>query len=189
MSSFPAVSAFKVTLLDGGQRPSLFTMQLVFPESVDVGGRAGETSRFHIKMAEIPPAIMNPIIVKFGGREVKYATTRQYQPITVTIINDEQFTVRKGLQDWFDQMNDPKLNTTTRYANIAGAGVDSYASRASIVQYSKAGNISKIYTLNDLFPTNIGAIQLSWDNESAIGEYTCEFQYQDWELTTDNGLV
>lgn len=182
--AFPAIQSFKNAMIDGGQRPSLFQMELTtFPTALLGTDRIAP---FFIKIAEIPPAIMNPIVVKYAGREVKYATQRQYQPITVTIINDEGFRIRRWLELWFDYMNDPELNTATFVSNLTGVsapglrGGASYAGTGEIIQYSKTGAKLRAYKLQDMFPSNIGSIQLSWDNEAAIGEYTCEFQYQYW---------
>lgn len=187
--AFPAINDFKRHLLDGGQRPSLFQMELRFPIGIFGGAQGQNVSRFHIRIAEIPPALMNPIVVKYAGREVKYATQRQYQPITVTLLNDEGFTVRRGLELWFNSMNLPEGNVAQRTSNRAGDLTASYATTADIIQYSKTGAPIRTYKLVDIFPSNIGAIQLSWDNEAAIGEYTCEFQYQYWSVAGEDDYV
>jgi hypothetical protein len=48
----------------------------------------------------------------------------------------------------------------------------------------------KTYTFFDIFPTNVSAIDLSYDSADSIEEYTVEFQVQYWEpgaYTRDSG--
>ena len=41
-------------------------------------------------------------------------------------------------------------------------------------------DITKSYKFYDIFPTNISAIDLSYDSSDAIEEFTVEFQVQYW---------
>ena len=45
------------------------------------------------------------------------------------------------------------------------------------------------YEFQNAFPTNIAQIDLSYDNNNTVAEYTVEFQYDWWEVdggTTGN---
>ena len=46
------------------------------------------------------------------------------------------------------------------------------------------GNTIKSYTLRGLFPTGIGAIDLNYDEQAAVEEFTVEFRYQYFESNT-----
>ena len=39
------------------------------------------------------------------------------------------------------------------------------------------------------FPTNIAQIDLSYDNNNTIAEYTVEFQYDWWEANKSDGSI
>jgi hypothetical protein len=51
----------------------------------------------------------------------------------------------------------------------------------SVAQLDKAGNEVKVYNFRGTFPTNLSAIELSYDSTDAIEEFTVELQVQYWE--------
>ena len=48
---------------------------------------------------------------------------------------------------------------------------------------SNASNTTKTYDFRGLWPSNIGAIDVSYETENAIQEFTVELQVQYWEST------
>jgi hypothetical protein len=61
----------------------------------------------------------------------------------------------------------------------ADNGIES-STNSSIVNGSAITPL-KTYTFFDIFPTNVSAIDLSYDSSDTIEEYTVEFQVQYWE--------
>jgi hypothetical protein len=53
-----------------------------------------------------------------------------------------------------------------------------------VEQLNKAGAVTKRYDIRGTFPTNISQIELSYDTENAIEEFTVELQVQYWESGT-----
>jgi len=73
------VAGFKAALTQGGLRPNQFQVQLAFPSYARVGGGANfasTRSTFLVSVAEIPGQTVNPAIVQYRGREVKFAGDR-----------------------------------------------------------------------------------------------------------------
>ena len=54
---------FRSRLADGGARPSLFEMELRWPQTVTSGVDAAKASRFMVKMAELPQSTVGHIEV------------------------------------------------------------------------------------------------------------------------------
>lgn len=180
--AFPNITEFKHQLLDGGARPSLFEMTIDFPPrlaALDMVAPAQNKTRFHCRVSEIPGTQHTPITIKFAGREVKYAGQRVYNNITITVLNDEAFTVRRGLEAWFEAINTRESNRS----NLPSPTSFGYAGTGTVYQYNKNGVKVRGYKLIDLFPVTLAAIPLDWSNDGAIEEYTCEFAYQYWEPT------
>lgn len=181
--AFPSINEFKEQLLDGGARPSLFEMTLDFPAGLlgtaaaVVAGPAAFKTRFHCRISEIPGNQHNPISLKFAGREIKYAGQRTFNNLSLTIINDEAFTVRRGLEAWFEAMNTRESNKSKLSSPTFGG----YAGTGTVRQYSKKGDLIRGYRFVDLFPVTLAPIALDWSNDGAIEDYTCEFAYQYWE--------
>lgn len=180
--AFPSITDFKEKLVDGGARPSLFEMQLTFPVALSALAGPQTTAaqdmvRFHCKIAEIPGTAQNPIIIKYAGREIKYSGQRIFNNLIITIINDEGFKVRRGIEAWMESMN-------TRESNIslltAATGIAGYGGTGIVNQYTKRGEVTRSYKFIDLFPVTLAPIPLDWQNDAVVEEYTCEFAYQYW---------
>lgn len=179
--AFPNLSTFKEAMRDGGARPSLFEMTVVWPSTlVALSTDAALNVPFHCRMAELPGTSVNPLTVKYAGREIKYAAARVYANMQITILNDEGFKVRKGLERWFESMNTRDTNQSL-LTTSTGVGADSYGGTGEVWQYSKTGSKVRGYRLVEMFPVNLSPIALDWSNDAAIEEYTCEFAYQYWE--------
>lgn len=179
--AFPSINDFKSRLLDGGARPSMFQMFIEPPFSLADRGFV-DTLSFQCRVSEIPGTSVNPIIVKYAGREIKYAGQRTFTNLSVTILNDEAFTVRDRIEWWFELINSRENNDAATLTSHAGSMASSYGSTATVKQYSKLGGEPiKQYRFIDIFPVTMAAIPLDWSNDAAIEEYTVEFAYQYWE--------
>lgn len=175
---FPSITQFKENLLDGGARPSLFRMSIKWPSALTGQKTAEELLQFHCRISEIPGTSVNPITVKYAGREIKYAGQRVFNNLTVTILNDESFTVRKSLEAWFEGINTRETNISTLTTSLTNAV--GYSGTGTVTQYKKDGTATRSYEFVDMFPVNLSPIALDWTNDGAIEDYTCEFAYQYW---------
>lgn len=178
------LSQFKNTLNDGGARPSLFEMEVSLPTAVRALPGANEGSnlfRFHCKVSQIPGQTLGVVEVPYFGRKLKFAGDRTFANLTVTIINDENFTVRKILERWQTTLG---LHTQpiSALTSPAGANVESYGGEGLVTQFGKTGNRLRRYKFYGMFPTNLAEIPLDWNTTDTIEEYTCEFAYQWWEV-------
>lgn len=181
------INTFKQNLSDGGARPSLFEMEITFPLfSISTPAVTGAMSsmRFHCRIAEIPGTSINPVIFKYAGREVKYAGQRVYPNLNVTIINDESFTVRKGLESWMNVINSRDANRSRLPGSTRGVlgliGQSGYYGTGLVKQFGKTGTVVRSYQFEDMFPVNLAPISLDWSNDTAIEDYTVELAYQSW---------
>lgn len=167
------VNDFKAKLRGGGARPNLFYVELTTPLA-DVDG---ELASFMVKGAALPASIITEIAVPFRGRQLKIAGDRTFETWTVTVINDTGFEIRNAMERWMNSINSHQENT-------GATDPDSYQSDLAVSQLDKDGSVLKKYFFRGCFPTNIGAIELSYDTENAIEEFTVEFQVQYWESET-----
>lgn len=150
----------------GGARPSLFRVQ--------VGGAGGRIA-FQCFAASLPESTVTTLTPSYFGRQIKIAGTRIFADWSVQIYNDEDFVTRRNLEDW---SNSIQLRRATG-GGVALPGV--YRQDATVTQFNKTGGVSAIYTFRNLWPTNIGPIDLSWDNGDQIEQYTVAWAYDYWE--------
>lgn len=173
------VSDFRGQLVGGGARPNLFRVNLNAPA---YAGFPSEKMAFMCKGAQLPEATIGVIETNYFGRVVKFAGDRTFAEWTVTIINDEDFLVRDAMERWMDGIDTHTRAGTKRGAATSNPG--SYVSDGLVEQFSKEGEVIKTYTFTNLFPTNIAAIDLAWETNDTIEEYTVTLQYDFYTSNT-----
>ena len=180
------ISMFKSALVGGGARPNLFEVELTNLPG-DITWNA-ENFRYMCKAASLPAQNIAAIDVPFRGRIFKVAGDRTIDTWTVTIINDEGFALRNAFEEWTELI--------ARLSNNLGATDPSeYMTNAKVFQLGRGSTSSskdstgetnvvlKEYEFIDIFPTNVSAIDVSYDTGDTIEEFTVEFQVQSISVT------
>jgi len=168
------INDFAGALKDGGARSSLFQVQITNP----INGVADIQVPFMCRAAQLPGSTVGTIPVSYFGRQVKLAGNRTFEPWTPTIINDEDFAIRNAMEQWSNAINTMQGNIS----NTGGSSPALYKSNAQVTQYSKSGDILRIYDFVGIYPSDISAIDLGWDQES-IEEFSVTFQYDYWQVS------
>ena len=178
------VNQFRGQLAGDGARPNLFEVRVNFPSFAQNAGVAAQKSTFMVKTAALPGSTVGMVTVPYFGREVKVAGNRTFADWSVTIINDEDFSIRNAMESWVRGINDNTTNLRSARARTSNQyGVD-----AQVIQYGKDGRQLKQYRFVGMFPTDVAQIDLDWGSNDAIEEYTVNFAFQYWE-TTDRGVA
>lgn len=164
------VDDFKSKLTGGGARANMFKVLCNFP-----GYAQGnvELTSFLCKGAQIPSSVIAPITVPFRGRQLQIAGDRTFEPLTLTVINDVEFGVRNAFERWMNGINEHENNTGL-------SDPTEYQADLVVQQLAKDGRITKSYDFLGCFPTNLSTIDLSYDSENTIEEFTVELQVQYW---------
>jgi T4-like virus tail tube protein gp19 len=168
------INEFRAQLIGDGARPNLFQVNLTYPSYVN--GDMREIS-FMAKAAQLPGSTVGTANLFYFGREMKFAGNRTFPDWTITIVNDENFTVRNSFEEWLDYINSHSLNVR----DLASATPLSYTTDATVTQYSKTGDPIKAYNFVGMFPTDVSPIDLDWGTNDSIEEFTVTFAYQYWE--------
>lgn len=169
-----SVDDFKAQLKGGGARPNLFRVTVNFPGYA--GGNA-ETTSFMIKAAQLPGSNVASVDVPFRGRVLRVAGERTFDPWTVTVINDTDFAVRDAMERWSNGINSHSANTGL--VNPA-----EYQADMIVEQLDKDETVIKRYDFRGAFPTVVSPIELAYDANDQIEEFTVEFAIQYWESNT-----
>lgn len=170
------ISDFKRNLAGGGARTNLYEVEIEFPA---YAGGASETRKgtFLIKAASLPPSVLGVIEVGFRGRKLKIAGDRTFEEWSVTVINDISFDIRDALERWSNGINQNE-------SNVGMDNPEDYMTFAVVYQLNRKGERVKAYLLKDLWPSNVGMIQLNQDDENTIEEFEVTFQYSEWVSNT-----
>ena len=168
------ITDFKSKLSGGGARPNLFEVVLSFPAAAPADANVLDKSRFLVKTAALPASNISPIEVPFRGRTLKIAGDRTFDTWTITVINDTDFAIRSAFENWMNVIN--KVSDNTGQTNPATYQADAY-----VYQLDRDGSTLRAYHFYDIFPTNLSAIDLSYDSGGDIEQFTAEMQVQWWE--------
>lgn len=168
------VDDFKAKLIGGGARPNLFRVTVNFPAYA--GGNT-ELASFLVKGAQLPGSTIAQIDVPYRGRQLKIAGDRTFENWTITVLNDAVMDVRNAFERWMNGMNE-------HTENVGISTPTDYQADMIIDQLDKADDVTKSYTIRGAFPVNVAAIDLSFDSNDAIEEFTVELAYQYWESGT-----
>ena len=177
MSITSNVSSF-LSKVSQGVRPNMFEVSIQFPD----GAQADDTEivTYMCKSAALPSSNVGVIEVPFRGRTVKIAGDRTFDNWSATFINDKDFKTRSYFEKWLEQINSHQANT---------AGIidpTQYGRTVTVKQLEKddstGGEVVRSYKLWYAFPTSASAIDLAYDSNDQIEEFSIEFQYSYWTV-------
>jgi len=167
-----SITAFK-SAFKGGARNSLYRVQIEFPDIVSTEG-LHDNFQFYCKGMQIPGVSNGTIEAWFQGRSIKMAGDRQFQPISLNIVNDVDWKVRTAFERWSVLINSMQLNKgATLLAD--------YAATMTVEQLNRDGAVVAKYTFVDAWPQDIASIELGHDQIDQIEEFTVTMEYQWWE--------
>ena len=180
-----AITDFKSNLAQGGARPSLFTVELLFPSQIK--NVPSKKSKFFVKGASIPASTVGSFDVFYNGKAIKVAGDRTFETWETTIINDEDFSIRIALEQWMDLIADHRLNIRRKLNKNEGENAN-YKQRIKLTQWTKTGKEAWHYHFIGAFPTALSSIALDWGTQE-IEEYTCTWSFDRWMPGTTGHLL
>jgi hypothetical protein len=181
------LDAFKGRMIGGGARPNLFECELYFPDDAvpenTTRDALTDRTRFLVKAANLPASNIAPINIPFRGRNLKVAGDRTFDPWTITIINDVDFSIRTAFERWMNLINkhednagitDPTLYQKDLYVKQLGRA----QVNGNIPQTEAKIPVLKQYRFLGTFPTNVSDIALSYDSSDTIEEFSVTMEVQ-----------
>ena len=179
MSNFN-VERFKSSLTNGGARPNQFMVQLSFPTYVTGAQLAVARAPFLVSVAELPGQTVNPAIVQYRGREVKFVGDRIYAPFTITVLNDAEMSIRTAMEQWMGGMEDYE----TKFGRMQPS---EYQRDMQVFQLDRNGNSLKEYKIANSFPVDLSPVSLDFGANDQISTFTVTFQYQHFTVSSNPG--
>lgn len=213
MSTAFDINAFlQQGLVYGGARPSKFNIIASIPANLSIPGFTQKLA-FTASAASVPAFNMGAIQLPYFGRKVKTAGDRTWDDWQVTVMLDEDYLTRAGLEYWNNSINSlitnvmsPSDDNNTLQVpspagvsagvggTIAGIGTsvgefgEPYKSNWVINHYAKDGSddIIRQYTLLGAWPRVIGPIELGWQMSDQISQFTVLISYDALIPTIEN---
>ncbi len=167
-----------------GVKPNMFSINIEWPS--DLGENSSPTDDKNLinvlcKSAALPASNLGVIEVPFRGRTVKIAGDRTFDTWTATFFNDKEMKVRTYFEQWLESMNTHEGNYSPSFLPSKDSG---YMATVKVKQLEKhgveGGKILRQYNLMHAFPTNVSQIDLAYDSNDQVEEFSVEFQYSYW---------
>ena len=174
------LSTFKSALEYGGARPSLFEFSVsAAPNGVD---SSLSSVNLYCNVSELPGVTLTPIERQYMGRTVKIPGDMVFADLTTTIINTEKFNVRNEIEKWMEFIN----GTTD---NKSQADADFGTGTAKLTHYQKNGDETMVYQFEDIWPTTLSEIALSYDTASDIEQFDVTWTYNYFTTPLSSGVA
>jgi hypothetical protein len=171
------VSQFLQTI-GQGVKPNMFLIDVQFPATLSKQSEDQNLTNLLCKSAALPGSNLGVIEVPFRGRTVKIAGDRTFDTWTATFFNDKDFKLRSFFEQWANSINTHEGNTAPLFTPNNSSG---YMADLGVKQLEKdaseEGAILRTYSLKYCFPTNVSQIDVAYDSNDQIEEFTVEFQY------------
>lgn len=184
MANTRSLTDFRAALIGSGSRPNLFRVELTFPVIAGFGVAASTAIPFLVEATELPGNKIGEIELGFMGRKTYYPGDREFDPWTITVINDENSLIHDAFETWMSGLNSHVGNIRDPRASVPSG----YSADGKVFQLSKIdGPPTKAYKMTGSFPTEVSAIELDWNTPNTIEKFKVTFRYQWWEATGVNG--
>ena len=169
-----SIEEFKAVLQGGGVRPTMFQVEMAFPDAVVVDPtQADNEGTYLIKAAQLPASNVGFVEVPFRGRKLKVSGDRTFEDWTVTVTNDVTFGLRKGFEKWTE------LIQNMNFA-LGANELNDYFASAVVRQLDRDGNQLRAYRFEGIWPTAVDAIELNFDSTDTVEEFGVTFKVQYW---------
>ena len=147
-----------------GARPNLYQVTIQ---------KLGGNVQFLCKAASLPASSVDPIDVPYLGRQIKIPGNRTFEDWNVVIFNDSDFGIRTLVEGWLNDINGHQ-------DNLGFAKAFDVYSDATVQQLGRDGAILYTYSMIDMFPVSMGAIDLGFENNNEIEQFDVTFAYNYW---------
>jgi len=164
------IQGFVNAFAGGGVRTNLFAV------SGEIPGYNGDARnvQFLIKAAQIPNSSLGTIEIPYRGRRIKIPGDRSFQDWSITVISDTKYSLRSGFEYWSAQFN-------SHVGNITTPNFMSLMKTWTVTQLDRQGDALRSYSFIGCFPSEVGAIDLSYENNDQIAEFPVTLNYSWWE--------
>ena len=161
------INQFKANLIGAGPRNNRF--EVFIP-------RSGTKIQFLCKTAALPGQVIEPMEIKYKGLTVMLAGDRTFENWTVGIYNDTEFSVRNEIEAWMEDI-------VPKDSSVGPVGYEYMVDRATVSQLGRDDSVIATYEFFNMWPPNLGAIELDTEGGDAIETFDVEFCYSHFERT------
>tara|TARA_B110000467_G_scaffold135744_1_gene132830 strand:- start:832 stop:1464 length:633 start_codon:yes stop_codon:yes gene_type:complete len=155
----------------GGVRPNqfivnFFGVQAIASSSID--------TTLIAKASSIPASVIGNVDVPYLGRQLKVPGDRTFEDWTITCFADGAWAARSTFERWMQQIQAHR-NPVRGVSNPSDVYGNAY-----VTQLDRSGGSLVTYVMEDIYPTNVAAIDLDWGTNDSVEEFQVTFAINNW---------
>ena len=177
-----SISKFREAI-GAGSRPNLFKVEVTPPRQA---GYDVTSFKYLCRSGSLPSATLGTIEIPMnGGRRLKMGGDRTFAEWTSTVLNDENFKIRSVMEKWQNDIVKTNFEISGTLGNrsaVASLTGGLYGT-VMIYQLKEDGSSAPAgsYRLVNCWPSDISAIDLSYDTTDAVEDFTVTWTYDYFE--------
>ena len=166
-------------LQEGGARGNLYEVEGSIGNNDD-----GGLLKFMAKSAATPAQTVGEIVVPWRGRQFKIPGDRTFADWELTIISDAAYDLR----DKFEQWNQAFQHHFDNVSEVADISTDLFQDW-KIYWLGRDGKRSngRVYNFVGCWPKEVGSIEVAFDNNDSLAEFSVTMAYQWWTSPATDG--
>ena len=177
-----SISEFRKAI-GAGSRPNLFKVQVTPPRQT---GYDVASFEFLCRSGSLPSATLGTIEIPMnGGRRLKMGGDRTFSEWTSTVLNDENFKIRSVMEKWQNDIVKTNFEISSTLGNRSAVAdlTGGLYGTVMIYQLKEDGTSAPAgsYRLVNCWPSDISAIDLSYDTTDAVEDFTVTWTYDYFE--------
>lgn len=171
-------------VIGDGARPSKFEcyIHFVYPPLF----AAKDDIYAHVKTSQFPGKSHEVIDIKFKGRSIPVKGQTKYDNTwSCTFYLSQDHKLKKAFEDWIESIdqthNIKRLTNDVQSAQAANSALG-YVTNMQIAQMDFHGyQQTAVYTLYNVFPKSVSAVDVDYSATGQIMEFTVEFSYSHFD--------
>ena len=185
-----SISEFRKAI-GAGSRPNLFKVQVTPPRQT---GYDVTSFEYLCRSGSLPSATLGTIEIPMnGGRRLKMGGDRTFAEWTSTVLNDENFKIRSVMEKWQNDIVKTNFEITGTLGNRSAVADLTGGLYGTVMIYQLKEDGSSVpngsYRLKNCWPSDISAIDLSYDTTDAVEDFTVTWTYDYFENGFDGDVT
>jgi len=172
----PSEFMTKAETMGGLSRRWKYSMSITPPRSMSSSVGSGKID-FLAMSVLLPSKQFSTTEQRIYGmnKYVPYETS--YEPITVTMLNPQDWSTRKFWDEWLDHIQNPSSKNMTYYKSMIGQVEISHYDETTTEQ--NPNNARYTVVLEEAWPENISSYALGYEN-TELGNFEISIRYKQW---------
>lgn len=154
-----------ISKFHSGARTNLFRVEIPF---------LGQDLEIFCKGAQFPGHTIEKIPVYYQNNTIPVAGDIEFTDWTITIINDKTFYIRDNIEKWSQQIK-------SKFSTFGSTDIKEYFKDCNVYQLDENEKEVRGYRLYHAWPVDISPIELGYDTENSVEQYTVTFTYTYYE--------